>query len=329
MPTTALFIAGAAMAFIFGITIGSFLNVCIYRLPLGESLVQPPSHCPSCNKRLRTADLVPLFSFLLLRGKCRYCGKRITWRYFIIEFITGLLFLACWWALATQYPQLMVTPDNTLAPSGLILLASSWAFMAAMLVTFVIDLETTYVIEPVTWVGMAAGLIFEITLNCSLGKPIATQLGALTIPYLPWAVPGMIIGFLVFVLMDLFGRLIFRKPGMGLGDAYIGAAIGAMLGPKLALLSFGAAIFAGAVVGIVLIILGALLPAPAPGAAEARAAKSEGDLQDDDELPQGRYMPFGPFLTASAMLVALAPLWVNESANRFFYWWLYQNPLIR
>jgi len=326
MPTTALIIAGAIMAFVFGIAIGSFLNVCIYRLPLGESLAHPPSHCPSCNKRLRSVDLIPLFSFLLLRCKCRYCRKPISWRYFTIELITGVVFLACWWALITWHPQLMVTPDNTLAPAGLLLLASLWAFMASMLVTFVIDLETTYVIEPVTWVGMASGIVFEVTLKLSQGQPIETKIGAWTIPYLPHAVPGMVIGFLVFVLMDLFGRLLFRKPGMGLGDAFIGAAIGAMLGMKLALLSFGAAIVSGALVGIVLIICGSLAPTPAPGSADA---KSEGALQDaDDELPQGRYMPFGPFLTASAMLVALAPQWVAEAARRFFYWWLYKNPFM-
>ena len=321
-----LFIAGAVMAFIFGITIGSFLNVCIYRLPLGESLVHPPSHCPSCHKRLRAIDLFPLFSFLLLRGKCRYCGKRISWRYFTIELITGLLFAACWMALARLYPLIMVDANYMLAPQGILLLVCAWAFMAAMLVTFVIDMDTTYVFEPVTWVGMAAGLIAEVTLKLSQGLPIRTEIGPLIIPYLPMAVPGMLIGFLVFVAMDLMGRLLFRKPGMGLGDAYIGAAIGAMLGPGLALLSFGVSVFVGAIVGVVLIILGALHPTPAPGAAEST---SNGALQEtDEELPQGRYMPFGPFLTASAMLIALAPQWVTVAAHRLLFWWMYKNPFL-
>ena len=132
----------------------------------------------------------------------------------------------------------------------------------------------------------------------------------------------MIIGFCAFLLIDLFGRLIFRKPGMGLGDSYIGAAIGAMLGPGLALLSFGIAIFAGALVGVVIIVLERISPSPAPADADSA---SEGALREtsDDELPPGRYMPFGPFLTASAVLLALLPDWVMLQAHHFWHWYMH------
>ena len=312
MPNPALFMFGAMFSFLFGITVGSFLNVCIYRLPAGESIVHPPSHCPRCNTRLRPADLVPLFSYLLLRAKCRYCRTRISPRYFTIEFITGLLFVAGWWALYTQHQALLTSPWFVM------MLFAFWAFIAAMLVTFMIDLDTTWVIEPVTWVAMGAGVVFEVIRAGGVGN-LSVKLGSLTIPYLPHAVPGMIIGFLVFVLMDLFGRLIFRKPGMGLGDAFIGAAIGAMLGPGLALLAFGIAIALGAVIGIVLIIGGALHPTPAPGT----ESTSEGALQETDaDEPQGRYMPFGPFLTASAVMVALLPDWFSRHALLAWQWWM-------
>lgn len=321
MPT-ALFVVGAIFSFLFGITIGSFLNVCIYRLPAGESIVHPPSHCPRCNKRLRPADLVPLLSYLALGRKCRYCHTRISPRYFIIEFITGLLFIAGWWSLA------MLHPERLTSSLGVLLVMALWAFTASMLVTFMIDLDTTYVIEPVTWVGMGAGVAFELLRTDHLSA-IHTTIGGLTINYLPMAVPGMIIGFLVFVLMDLFGRLIFRKPGMGLGDSFIGAAIGAMLGPWLALLSFGIAIALGALVGIALIIAGNLHPTPAPGKetadtpAPGKKTAGESPLQEtDEEEPQGRYMPFGPFLTASAMAVALAPDWFLTHATYAWQWWL-------
>jgi len=312
MPT-ALFAVGVIFSFLLGITVGSFLNVCIYRLPAGESIVHPPSHCPRCNKRLRPADLFPLLSYLALRGKCRYCGTRISPRYFIIELITGLLFIATWWSLAALYPERLASS------AGVLLALAAWAFIASMLVTFMIDLDTTYVIEPVTWVGMGAGLLFELLRVANL-RDVHTTIGGLEIPYLPMAIPGMIIGFLVFVLMDLFGRLIFRKPGMGLGDAFIGAAIGAMLGPWLALLSFGIAIVLGAVIGIVLIIAGNLQPSRAPGAADSA---SDGALRETgDDEPQGRYMPFGPFLTASAVAVALAPGWFATHASLAWHWWL-------
>ncbi len=85
---------GSLIAFTYGIVVGSFLNVCIYRWPNEQSIVKPPSHCPKCNTRLKGVDLVPLFSFLFLGRKCRYCGAPISWRYFTIELITGLMFLA-------------------------------------------------------------------------------------------------------------------------------------------------------------------------------------------------------------------------------------------
>ncbi|HEY3376724.1 MAG TPA: prepilin peptidase [Armatimonadota bacterium] len=313
---TAQLMIGAVTAFLYGIVVGSFLNVCIYRLPQGESLSSPPSHCPKCQTRLRPRDLVPLFSFLALRGKCRYCGVSISWRYFTIEFITGLLFTAFWLALAWQFPDRLAT-----APF-LFIVVMACIFAAAMLVTFMIDLDTTYVIEPVTWVAMAAGLCFELGSKWLRIEPVAFTIGGLTIPYLPAAVPGMALGFLVFVLMDLFGRLIFRKPSMGLGDAYIGAAIGAMLGPQLALLSFGIAIIFGAVIGVALMIAGTLQRRTAPGAEEGKSP------EDIEELPQGTYMPFGPFLTASAVLVALAPVWVSTHLAQLWHWWIYQNPFV-
>ena len=156
MPSP-LFIAGAVLSFVLGTTIGSFLNVCIYRLPAGESLLTPPSHCPKCNTRLRPDDLFPLLSYVLLRGKCRYCKVPISPRYFTIEFVTGALFTAFWWAFALHYQQRLASH------SGMLLLAMVWIWASAMLVTFMIDLDTTYVIEPVTWVGMATGIIFELT----------------------------------------------------------------------------------------------------------------------------------------------------------------------
>ncbi len=326
-------ITGVVFAFLFGITVGSFLNVCIYRLPHDESLLHPPSHCPACNHRLGVLDLVPLLSYLALRGKCRYCGVRISPRYFVIEFLTGLLFVGGWWALANRYGMLIYRPEIEA------LVGLWWVWASAMLVTFMIDLDTTYVIEPVTWVGMAAGLFYEVVQKWFDGVPIAASVFGHTIPWLPEAVPGMVLGFLVFVGMDGFGRLIFRKPGMGLGDAFIGAAIGAMLGPKLAAVSFGMAIILGALVGMALIVLGAIRRAPAPGAEDAKAAKapkkdpraskSDGPLQEepDEELPEGRYMPFGPFLTACAVAVAFAPVWFDWAVNAGFTYWFFKNPL--
>jgi leader peptidase (prepilin peptidase) / N-methyltransferase len=392
--TDALMITGAVIACIYGAVVGSFLNVCIYRLPRGESIVAPPSHCPKCAARLRAPDLIPILSFLLLKRKCRYCGAPISWRYAIIEGITALLFLATWLSLVLRFqPETMTdTLHPMLTSEGLLIALAVSVFVATMLVTFVIDLETTYVIEPVTWIAMVAGVVTEVVTKHLTVTPIAFTLGSTVFPALPAAVPGMALGFFTFVAMDLFGRLIFRKPGMGLGDAFIGAAIGAMLGPVLALLAFGLAVFGGALVGVVMLTAAAIserrtrkagkapaeieeAPAPAlsivpslvssgalvlvvlvegvisavfgrslenPGAGAtvvallfgvtlvavlvitSRLIPEEAPVAEDEPiLPEGGfYMPFGPFLTAAAVLIVLAPTWVQARAHDLWAWYL-------
>ncbi len=306
--TVASIVVGAVVAFLYGIVVGSFLNVCIYRLPLGESLVAPPSHCPKCHTRLKPRDLFPLLSYLWLGRKCRYCKTPISPRYFIIELISGLLFTCFYFALLYRFH------DDALSTSWWGMLILAWIFVSAMLVTFVIDMETTYVIEPVTWIAMAAGVLFELLSYSMHPASHPYHLGGIPIPL---ALPGMLIGFAVFVAMDLFGRVLFRKPSMGLGDAFIGAAIGAMLGPGLAVLSFGLAIVLCVLLSIPLLITGALKRTAAPGAEEDRAPG------DEAPLPQGLYIPFGPFLTASAVFIALAPAWVAIHAALLWQWWMH------
>jgi leader peptidase (prepilin peptidase) / N-methyltransferase len=297
----ALFIIGALIAVAYGAVVGSFLNVCIYRLPRGESIVHPPSHCPHCNTRLRSLDLVPILSFLLLGRKCRYCGKPITWRYALVEASTALLFLAVWFSLAWRLPPVPVYNDGfhpLFTGAGLILVIAACTFVATMLVTFVIDLETTYVIEPVTWLAMVAGVVYELTLKGITHEPIIVQLSGMTVtfPGLPDAVPGMVFGFLTFVALDLFGRLVFRKPGMGLGDAYIGAAIGAILGPGLAFIAFGLAVGLGALVGVVALTVVAI---------NERRKQKAGAAQSEEEAPPPD-LSVVPSLIAAGTLLVLA-----------------------
>lgn len=319
------YILGAVFTFLIGASIGSFLNVCIYRLPLNKSLSTPPSHCPACSHRLGVADLIPLLSYLFLRGKCRYCGVRISPRYFYVELITALLFLAFWHSACTRF-----TIEGIWTPAGVTLLAGTVIWAAMMLVTFVIDWETTYVIDGVCWVAMAAGIITELSTKTLTGEAIAWQ----GIPYLPAAIPGMVIGFLFFIGVDLFGRLLFRKDSMGLGDSFIGAAAGAMLGPGKAMISFGIAITLGAIVGIFMIIGGKLKKSKSPGSEDKAAAnavqkknkKKKGKTVPEEPIaePEGYYMPFGPFLTAAAIAVAYNPEWVVRTLATFWQWWLYK-----
>ena len=97
--------------FVFGIIIGSFLNVCIYRIPKEESIAYPPSHCGSCGHNLKVIDLVPIFSWLLLKGKCRYCGEKVSKQYPIVEGATGLLFVFLYLKFGFK-PYSGIKPDN-------------------------------------------------------------------------------------------------------------------------------------------------------------------------------------------------------------------------
>ena len=130
--------------FVFGAVVGSFLNVCIHRLPLGQSIVHPPSHCPQCQYSIPWHLNIPVITWLYLRGKCRNCGARISVRYFIVELLTGFLFLACWAGPGRQSPVL------ALIYAG---------FLAGLVAAAFIDFEHLIVPDEITYGGMAAGFL--------------------------------------------------------------------------------------------------------------------------------------------------------------------------
>src|SRR6266404_5697404 len=142
------------LSFCFGSVIGSFLNVVILRLPAGQKITGR-SHCQSCLKQLSGPDLVPVLSFVWLRGRCRYCRAKISWRYFIIEIICGLLFAVSW-----QY----LKPVN---PFGLLLLAKYWLSVAALIVVFAIDLEHYLILDEVLIWSSAGVLILNLMLDAA------------------------------------------------------------------------------------------------------------------------------------------------------------------
>lgn len=200
-----------------GSVIGSFLNVCIYRLPRGESLVFPGSHCPRCGARIRWYDNVPLLSYLLLRGRCRDCHGRIAPRYPLVEAVSAVL---CLWVLARY--GLSVTS------------AVYYVFVCALVVVAFIDLDHQIIPDLITYPGVAAGIagsfvLPQITLRDSL-------LGAL-------------VGGGILLTVALVFRWIRRKEGMGMGDVKLLAMIGAFLGWKAVVLTLLVSSFVGALVG--------------------------------------------------------------------------------
>jgi len=264
-------------AFVLGCVIGSFLNVCIYRMPRDQSVVSPPSHCPQCGARLRPLDLVPLLSFLLLGRKCRRCGGPIAWRYFAVELITGLVFVAVWEAGGGK-PQVL----------------PCWAFASVVIAVIFTDLDHMIIPDKLVLAGLAAALLSE-GLQVASGEPLLSVRVPGTAVALPRVVAGGLAGLVVFVAIRAFSQLLFRREGMGLGDVKLAGAIGAMLGPALALLSFGLAIVAGAVLGIVLLAL--------------RLRR------------RMEYLPFGPFLAVSALAVLLAPRALEAAAVSLYQHW--------
>lgn len=210
----------AVFVFVLGLVIGSFLNVVAYRLPRHESLAFPPSHCPDCGARLRPADLVPVFSWLALRGRCRYCGRPISPRYPSVELATGLLFLL---VLVARGPG--------------VVLVSGFALVALMVAVAAIDLDLRIIPNQLTLAGVVAGLAFAL-------------LGWSDIGFWP-SLLGLVVcgGFLLVV--GLIGR-----GGMGGGDVKLGAVIGAFLGWSAGLFGILLGFVVGAVVGLGLIVTG-------------------------------------------------------------------------
>ncbi len=265
--------------FVLGSVVGSFLNVCIYRLPRDRSVVAPPSHCPQCGARLRPVDLVPLLSFVLLGRKCRFCGGPIGWRYFAVEFATGAVFVAAWFA-----------SGESLA------VVAYWAFAAAIVAVVFTDLDHMIIPDGLVVAALVAAVMGETISVLSGQAPLLSVQIPGTGLALPTVVAGGILGLVVFAGVRAFSLLLFRREGMGLGDVKLAGAIGAMLGPGLALLSFGLAVAAGAVLGLLLIVL--------------RVRR------------RMEYLPFGPFLAAAALAALLAPRFLVSESQALYERWV-------
>jgi leader peptidase (prepilin peptidase)/N-methyltransferase len=204
---------------LFGACIGSFLNVVIYRLPLGRSLVSPPSSCPSCGQRLAWYDNVPVVGWLLLGGRCRTCRHGISPQYPIVELLTALLFVLVVW----------LTPQGPLLVSRLLL-------VCILIVLFGIDLEHQILPNTITLPGIAIGVM----------------LSAIAPPGPKDSIIGVIVGGGILYAIAGAYYLWRREEGMGMGDVKMLAMIGAFLGWKAVLVTLVLSSFSGALIGLIL-----------------------------------------------------------------------------
>lgn len=216
--------------FVLGTIVGSFLNVCICRLPQGKSIIFPASHCPCCSHRLTALELVPIFSYFLLKGKCRYCKVPVSFRYPLVEFLTGALFVGT--ALLFPVPY-------SLFP---------FLFVCLMIVVFFIDLEHQVIPDALNFSGIFLGLLYNFFRGLSYSKGEGLN------PFLS-ALYGMLIGYVLLYVIGAAGRFLFKKEAMGEGDFFLGALLGACLGWQGGLLSiFLAYLLAGAISAVLLIL---------------------------------------------------------------------------
>lgn len=216
-----------AVAFILGLIGGSFANVCIHRLPRQESVVWPGSHCPQCQAPIHWHDNIPLLSFTLLRGRCRRCGASISWRYPLVELLTGVLFL------------------ESVATFGVSLRAvQSMVLGTLLLIVFFVDLDHYIIPNRITYPGIVIGLVFAAVSDGRVDVRHAAVAAVTAI-----ALGGG------FILVNLLSVPLLKQEGMGMGDAKLAAMIGAFLGWPIGAVAILLGVFIGGALGVFLLAL--------------------------------------------------------------------------
>lgn len=266
---------------LFGLLVGSFLNVCIFRLPRNcMSVVKPRSRCPRCLAWIAWYDNLPVVSWLALGGRCRGCRAPIPIRYTLVELLTGGLYAFAAWRL------LVGGGPRPPAEAAVIFLTQAW-FLGALVVSTFVDLEFKILPDEVTLSGLLIGVVL------SAAFPYAHQ-GAVPLENrhlggLVAAVLGAALGGGSIYTVGVLGKLLFRKEAMGFGDVKFMAMVGALLGWKGALLTLLMACLLGSLYG-----LGRFVVVRRMG-----------------------YVPFGPFLSGGALVVLFASLWVESGIDAY------------
>ena len=199
--------------FMIGLIVGSFLNVCIHRLPRGESVVKPRSHCPKCKQLIRWFDNVPLVSFMVLGGRCRACHTRIAFRYPIVEFVSGLIWVGSWRIYGFPFFWVPV------------------AFLSLLWVMGLTDWETGLIPDKVSLSGLGLGIVasfFYPNLHQATSGLMAVGKSLL----------GALVGAALLYMTALIGNWIFQRESMGGGDVKLLAMVGSFLGWEKVLFTF-------------------------------------------------------------------------------------------
>ncbi len=210
----------AIFVFTLGLVIGSFLNVCIYRIPIEKSIIYPPSSCPNCNMRIKWYDNIPIISYMVLRGKCRYCKQPISPIYPLIELLSGLLSLSVFFKYGYSFQTIAFL-----------------IFTYALIVGSVIDIKHYIIPDRISLGLIIIGIMFSYFLPIGIKNSVI----------------GALFGFAILYIIALFGKLAFKKDAMGGGDIKLLSGIGAFLGIKGVFFTLLLSSFLGSLIGLLLI----------------------------------------------------------------------------
>jgi leader peptidase (prepilin peptidase)/N-methyltransferase len=298
----------ASAIFITGLAFGSFLNVCIYRLPLGLSVVTPRSACPGCKQPIAFYDNIPVLSWLILRGRCRNCSTRISPRYWMIELLTGLLFVASYWYF------------------GLTLSTLKYCVFAFLLLGLIFtDAETKLLPDKLTLPGLALGLVFSLLVPVNdlssqflpgmISLPVSSDVSVRLLSLLDSLLGAAIGASFIYGAGAIYLRWRGME-GMGFGDVKLMAMVGAFLGMKLTVFTIFTASLAGSVFGLTTVFVVWLKRTHRfmPRLANAQAARRRG-WQSAQVVYRHYQMPFGVFLGSMALVGSFF-------GNQFLRWYM-------
>lgn len=273
----------ASLAAIFGAMTGSFLNVCIYRIPEGRSIIFPGSTC-ACGKPIPFYHNIPILTWLILRGRASCCGRRFSIRYPAIELLTAVLFFWSW----SIYPPLV-------AIIGML-------FIAFLICSTFIDLDHMIIPDRFSIGGMVLGVVISFIfpqLHGIEGLPVISNIQSGVT-----AIIGALVGAGLVYWIAVLGEIVFRKPAMGEGDVKFVGFIGAFCGWQGAVFSMFGGALVGSAVLLPCLLIGRLLGAGSSSESED-SEKSEAEEGDDEDVQFGAQVPFGPMLAAAGLIYFL------------------------
>ncbi len=301
-----------AAAFVFGACIGSFLNVCIYRIPANKSVVTPGSHC-GCGQPIRWHDNIPILSWLLLRGRARCCGRPFSVRYPAIELLTALLFLTC---------ALEFGPGKAFC---------AMLFVAMLVASSFIDIDHMIIPDRFSIGGAVIGVVLALSVPALHGRIVPPGMDP-TLGFMlasinagTDAVLGLFVGSALVLWIGLLAEVVLRKEAMGFGDVKLLGCIGAFVGWKGAVFS----VFGGAILGVFATLIwlafrrreplgsGPTMQPVAPPAGTCAPTSVEADAPSGEASPglMGMPVPFGPMLSAAGLIYML---WAHPWVDAYF-----------